>query len=296
MSPDAARQRVERGSILGVTRHRRAPRVLARRIARRVARGIARGIARWLARLRVALVPARIGPRSTAARRRRRFAPSRRVARGDARGPPSRSLLCSPSVPAHARRAANYADVLDAPAHVIAEVLGGELRLQPRPAAIHAAAASALGEELGPPFKRGRGGPGGWILLDEPELHLAADICVPDLAGWRRERMPAVPRTAFLTLAPDWIAEVTSPATATYDRTDKLRIYARERVGWVWLVDPQAHTLEVLRLGAEGWLLHASFRDDARVRAAPFDAVEIELGALWCDVEAEPAEPGDPPR
>ncbi len=192
---------------------------------------------------------------------------------------------------ARARRAATYADVLDAPAHTIAEVLDGELRVRPRPSAIHAVAASALGEELGPPFKRGRGGPGGWILLDEPELHLATDICVPDLAGWRRERMPAVPRTAFLTLAPDWIAEVTSPATAKYDRTDKLRIYARERVAWVWLVDPLARTLEVLRLEASGWLLRASFRDEAPVRAEPFDAIEIDLGALWRDVEIEPEAP-----
>lgn len=192
---------------------------------------------------------------------------------------------------ARSRRPATYADVLAAPAHMIAEVMGGELRLQPRPAAIHSVAASALGEELGPPFKRGRGGPGGWIILDEPELHLGPDICVPDLAGWRRERMPVVPRTTFFTLAPDWIAEVTSPATAEYDRTDKLQIYAREQVAWVWIVDPQARTLEVLRLGAEGWLLRASFRDDERVRAEPFDAVELELSALWADVEAEPTDP-----
>lgn len=188
---------------------------------------------------------------------------------------------------ARSRRPATYADVLAAPAHTIAEVLDGELHVQPRPAAAHAAAASALGEELGPPFKRGRGGPGGWILLDEPELHLGPDICVPDLAGWRRERMPVIERTAFFTLAPDWIAEVTSPSTAKFDRTDKLRIYAREAVAWVWLVDPLARTLEVLRRGSEGWIVRAAFRDEVRVRAEPFDAIELDLAILWADVAAD---------
>jgi Uma2 family endonuclease len=177
--------------------------------------------------------------------------------------------------------------VLAAPDEMIAELLGGELVLQPRPAAIHAVAASALGEELGPPFKRGRGGPGGWIILDEPELHLGPDVCVPDLAGWRRERMPAVERVAHFSLAPDWIAEVTSPATARRDRTDKLRIYAREKVGWVWLVDPEARTLEVLRWGAEGWVLRGTFAEDERVRAEPFDAIELELAVLWAGVVQE---------
>lgn len=110
-----------------------------------------------------------------------------------------------------ARRVATYEDVLAAPRHRVAEILGGELRLSPRPAKPHAAAASALGEELGPPFKRGRGGPGGWILLDEPELHLGADIPVPDLAGWRRERLPVLTDDEpFFTLAPDWVCEVLS--------------------------------------------------------------------------------------
>jgi Uma2 family endonuclease len=184
-----------------------------------------------------------------------------------------------------ARRRATYEDVLRAPPHMVAEVIDGELHLHPRPAKPQAAAATALGEELGPPFKRGRGGPGGWILLDEPELHLQADILVPDLAGWRRERMPQiVADVPFFTLAPDWIAEVVSPRTAKYDRTDKLRIYAREKVGWAWLIDPLQRTLEALRLGDEGWTLRGAWRDDARVRAEPFDAIELDLAILWADV------------
>src|SRR5215213_7838295 len=113
-----------------------------------------------------------------------------------------------------AKRRASDEDVLNAPEHLVAEIIDGELRLQPRLALPHAAAATALGEELGPPFKRGRGGPGGWILLFEPELHLGEDILVPDLGGWRRERLAVLPAEPYLALAPDWVCEVLSPATA----------------------------------------------------------------------------------
>ncbi len=162
--------------------------------------------------------------------------------------------------------------------------MNGELRLSPRPALAHAAAASALGEELGPPFKRGRGGPGGWIILDGPELHLGADILVPDLGGWRRSRLAEVPREPYLTLAPDWVCEVLSASTEKSDRTDKLGVYAREAVSFVWLVNPDQKLLEVLRLGPDGWARVVAFRDDARVRAVPFDAIEIDLSTLWADV------------
>lgn len=184
-----------------------------------------------------------------------------------------------------ARRPATYEDVLRAPPHMVAEVIDGDLHLHPRPAKPHAAAASALGEELGPPFKRGRGGPGGWIILFEPELHLGPDILVPDLGGWRRERMPSlVADEPFFRLAPDWVAEVVSPGTAKYDRTDKLRLYAREGVPWVWLIDPLQRTLEVLRRDEAGWTIRASWHDDVRVRAEPFDAIELDLAVLWQDV------------
>jgi Uma2 family endonuclease len=190
-----------------------------------------------------------------------------------------------------ARRRATYEDVLAAPPHRVAEVIDGELVLNPRPGGPHAAAATALGEELGPPFKRGRGGPGGWIILDEPELHLRADIVVPDLAGWRRERLPSIPDAAFFTLAPDWICEVLSPRTAKLDRSRKLSIYAREGVGHAWLVDPRLRTLEVLRLDAEKhWTTLAVHADSDAVRAVPFEAFTLDLAVLWADVEpiAEP--------
>ena len=188
-----------------------------------------------------------------------------------------------------ARRVATYEDVLNAPDNMVAEIVDGELHLQPRPALAHAAALSALGAELLPPFKRGRGGPGGWILLDEPELHLKQDIVVPDMAGWRRSRLEVIEDSAFLTLSPDWVAEVLSPSTEKFDRTQKLDVYARENVAWVWLINPRQRTLEVLHLGPDGlWVLHGTYHDDVQLKVEPFEAIEFDLGALWADVRQAP--------
>lgn len=186
------------------------------------------------------------------------------------------------------RKRATYEDVLAAPANMVAEIIAGELRLSPRPAAPHAQVTTVLGEELGPPFRRGRGGPGGWILLDEPELHLGEDILVPDLAGWRRERMPAVADVPYFELAPDWIAEVLSPSTEKSDRAEKLGIYARAGVGHAWLINPRARTLEVMRRQGPHWLTIGVHKDDDRVRAEPFDAIELDLAVLWMDLEPRP--------
>ena len=186
-----------------------------------------------------------------------------------------------------ARKRATYDDVLAAPANTVAELLFGTLHVNPRPAGPHAKAASVLGMDIGSPFDRGRGGPGGWLILDEPELHLGEDVVVPDLAGWRRERMPEVSKAASFTLAPDWICEVLSRSTAAIDRADKMEIYAREGVSHAWLVDPIAKTLEVYRRQESNWLRLGIWRDDAAVRAEPFDAVELELAALWIRDPAE---------
>ena len=186
-----------------------------------------------------------------------------------------------------AKKCATYEDLLAVPEHLGAEIIDGELYTMPRPATPHAAAASALGEELGPPFKRGRGGPGGWLILGEPELHVGGDIVAPDLAGWRRERMPRLPNGPYIELAPDWVCEVLSPSTQARDRTIKLGVYRRESVAHVWLVDPSSRTLEVLRRTPDGWLIVLSEGDDAKVRAEPFDAIELDLAILWADVERE---------
>ncbi len=173
----------------------------------------------------------------------------------------------------------------NAPQSMIAEVLGGQLSLMPRPRRRHARSAGRLGAELDGPFDRGRDGPGGWVFLPAPELHLGPtpDILVPDLAGWRRERVTDgfLDESDELTLAPDWVCEVLSPSTAGVDRERKLPIYRRESVGHAWLIDPALRTLEVFRRHDLGWLLVGIFSGDAVVRAEPFDAAALDLAALW---------------
>lgn len=181
-----------------------------------------------------------------------------------------------------AKRRATYQDVLDAPEHVVAELVRGTLVTMPRPAPRHAYSASVLGGELHGPFSRGRGGgPGGWLILDEPELHFGDDILVPDLAGWRRERMPGLPATAYFELAPDWVCEVLSPSTEAFDRTDKVPIYEARGVPHVWLVNPLLETVEVLKLDGSSYRRGPTAKGDARARLEPFDAIELEVGALW---------------
>ena len=187
-----------------------------------------------------------------------------------------------------AKKDASYADVLNAPPNKVAEIIHGELVLSPRPAGPHSVAATALGEELGPPFKRGRGGPGGWILLDEPELHLGRDVLVPDLAGWRRETMAAVANEPYFTIRPDWVCEVLSPSTERYDRAAKMALYAAAGVTHAWLVNPLQRTLEILRLPSATpgqWTALGVHHDDAKVRAEPFAAARARSPVLWRDVQ-----------
>ncbi len=185
--------------------------------------------------------------------------------------------------PINRRPAATYEDLLAVPDHLVAEILDGDLYTSPRPAPRHADASSGLGGALRGPFDRGRGGPGGWRILDEPELHLGRDVIVPDLAGWRRERLPRLPDEAHFAMAPDWVCEVLSPSTAAIDRVKKLTIYARESVKHAWLVDPLAQTLEVFRLDAGRWTLVGTWAGADTIRAEPFDALDLDLTLLWDD-------------
>ena len=176
---------------------------------------------------------------------------------------------------------ATYQDVLDAPAHRVAEIVNGTLHTHPRPAVPHARASSVLGGRIGGPFDHDADGPGGWWILDEPELHLGEEILVPDLAGWRRERLAELSDTAYLTLAPDWVCEVLSASTRRFDLHEKRPVYAREGVAWLWLVDPIDRTLEAFELRAGQWVLIATAKDDDPVSVRPFDAITIDLGDLW---------------
>ncbi len=184
------------------------------------------------------------------------------------------------SIPA--KRFATYEDLCQVPDHMVAQIIHGQLIVMPRPAPKHALASSSLGGELIGPYQKGRAdGPGGWWILDEPELHLGLNILVPDLAGWRRERMPKLPETAFFTLPPDWVCEVLSPSTGQMDRVDKLPIYAKHAVGNAWLVDPELQTLEVFALDKGHWRLECAFKAAEEVCAPPFQAIRFSLATLW---------------
>lgn len=181
------------------------------------------------------------------------------------------------------KRPATYADVLDAPRNMVAELIRGTLRLQPRPRPKHSFAVTGLGSRISGPFSFDDEGPGGWVVLIEPELHLGDDVLVPDLAAWRREHLPALPEEVGITVAPDWVCEVLSPSTRSYDLTDKRDIYREQGVGHLWFVDPSARTLEAFALRDDAWVLIAALHDDAEVRVAPYDAVAFSLSTLWSD-------------
>jgi Uma2 family endonuclease len=186
---------------------------------------------------------------------------------------------------------ATYEDVLNAPEHKVAEILDGELFLSPRPAPPHLVAASGLGGLLAT-FDRGPEGSGGWWILDEPEIHLGEDVVVPDISGWRRERLARMPETAYFSVPPDWVCEVLSPSTERIDRGRKLRIYAQAGVAHAWFVNPVERTLEVLRLRDGAWTIVAVHTGSDDVRAEPFDGIELPLGRLWID---PPRRASDPP-
>jgi Uma2 family endonuclease len=191
-------------------------------------------------------------------------------------------------------RPATYRDLEQLPPNMVAEIVDGELWASPRPAPRHARVWARITSRIEPAFDEGRGGPGGWIILGEPEIHLGQQVLVPDLAGWRRTSLPKLPSTAHIAVAPDWVCEVISPSTARLDRAKKLRIYASEGVRHAWLVDPLARTVEVLRLEGGRWAILAAHAGDAVVRLEPFEDLELELGALWLDDddEARDAPPG----
>jgi Uma2 family endonuclease len=177
-----------------------------------------------------------------------------------------------------------YDAYLEVPEHQRAEIVNGTLYVMSRPAPRHANAASMLTVEIGGPFQRGRGGPGGWWIIQEPELQLAPkEPLAPDLAGWRRERMPQLPDTAWFPLVPDWVCEVLSRSTEKIDRDEKLPYYAAHGVPHVWLIDPIDKRLEIYTLDAstKRWREVRIHEGDVTVRADPFASVELDLTALW---------------
>jgi Uma2 family endonuclease len=184
---------------------------------------------------------------------------------------------------ARIRGRATYADLEKVPQNMVAELIDGDLYAWPRPAGPHADTSSVLGMIIGPPYRLGRGGPGGWWIVDEPELHLELNeqVLVPDLAGWRRERMPRIPKDQRFVISPDWVCEVLSPSTARIDRGRKMDIYAKHEVPWLWIIDPIARLFEVFTLESDPWARVHTYSGDDVVRAEPFPEAEIDLASIW---------------
>jgi Uma2 family endonuclease len=176
---------------------------------------------------------------------------------------------------------ATYEDILQLPEHLVGEIINGRLETHPRPSPKHALASSSLGGELFSPFQKGKGGPGGWWIIDEPELHLDSFVLVPDLAGWKKEKMPKLPDTAWFEMVPDWICEILSPSTAKIDRVEKMPIYAHLGVSFFWLIDPVLQTLEVYELYKMQWMLLETIDNDKSVSIAPFQEISFSLSSLW---------------
>ena len=176
-----------------------------------------------------------------------------------------------------------FAELADLPTNMVGEIIEGALYVHPRPAPRHAKAQLSLGAQIDAPFSQRPGGPPGWILLNEPELHIGEHIVVPDIAGWRSERWSLPANQAFINIAPDWLAEILSPSTEKLDRSVKLDIYAEFGVKHCWYVHPVLRTLEVLELTNAKWSRVAVFKDDDAVTAPPFESHTFNLGTLWLE-------------
>ncbi|MBZ4418012.1 Uma2 family endonuclease [Myxococcus sp. RHSTA-1-4] len=175
-----------------------------------------------------------------------------------------------------------YEELERLPPEVTGEIIDGKLYVSPGPRFIHSRAATRLLKRIGPfDEEEGETGPGGWLILFEPRLHLNGNVLRPDLAGWRRERMPEMPDVVGAELAPDWLCEVLSPSTAALDRNQKMAVYAREGVRHLWLIDPRLQTLEVYRLHGGDWQRLGVHTGNAVVHAEPFEALPLKLASLW---------------
>lgn len=181
------------------------------------------------------------------------------------------------------KKKATYEDILSLPETVIGEIIGGELVVSPRPSGPHIVTAAFLTSRLNEKFSFGKGGSSGWWILAEPEVQLEEETehYVPDLAGWRRERMPKVPDGHIFTVVPDWICEILSPSNMRNDRIKKVPQYAAHGVKHLWLVNPRDKLLETFRLENKHWVLIKTFGETEKVRAEPFEELEIDLGTVW---------------
>ncbi len=180
-----------------------------------------------------------------------------------------------------ARKTATYSDLEAVPSHLVAEIIFGALETHPRPVPRHVLAGDELSGTLRGPFRLGEGGPGGWIFMTEPELHLGSHVVVPDIAGWRRGRLNALPTTAYIETAPDWVCEILSPATARLDKGPKRQVHADFDVAFLWLLDPDSRILDAYQLTSGRWLLLGTAVGGGPISLPPFDAISFSLDSLF---------------
>lgn len=182
-----------------------------------------------------------------------------------------------------AKRRATYDDLYTIPDNTTGEIMDGELVLTPRPSARHSNLEFVLSTRLGPPYRFGEGGPGGWVILLEQEIMFGEDLLVPDFSGWRKGRFPGIPEKNWISVPPDWVCEILSPSSASLDRVRKMPIYAQHGVQYLWLMNPIEKTLEVYRLESGRWFYSAAFAGDDKARAEPFQEIELNLADFWMD-------------
>ena len=191
-----------------------------------------------------------------------------------------------------ARRLLTYEDLFDLPDGTRAEIVHGSLVVQPSSLPRHGRVQGTVWRAVGGPFDGddGRGGPGGWWIIPEVDVRFERHtIFRPDLAGWRRERLPSPWDIRPIDVVPDWVCEILSPSNGAHDRVTKKREYARAGVPFYWIIDPQARTLEAFAL-REGTWYDVGLHDDTGVgRIPPFEAIELEVGLLFPPRETETA-------
>jgi len=189
-----------------------------------------------------------------------------------------------------AKKLATYDDLYNIPANMTGEIIDGELFVSPRPSVEHTRVASTLGYAIGPSYDFGEGGgPGGWIILDETEIKLEEDTFVPDIAGWKKERFFNPEGQNWVSVTPDWVCEILSPSSVRHDRIIKARTYAKHRIPYFWLIDPRDRLLQVFKLESGRWVTLEDYAEDDKVRAEPFQEIEIDLAKLWLKTQPKPS-------
>ena len=165
------------------------------------------------------------------------------------------------------------------------ELIDGELRERAMPSGEHGDAQAGITTLVRGAYHHRSGGtrPGGWWIYTEVEVLLDTDVVRPDVVGWRRDRVPTRPTGLPITSRPDWICEVISPSRPSDDTLKKMRLYHRAEVTHYWLADPREETLSVYRWTPDGFLLAQKAARGERVRAEPFEAIELPVGVFFGD-------------